>query len=100
MKTVRHEIWAPAKYISKTLHISCSGWHTQIFDVDGALVAQSRLVDSRLPSVGDSRAIAALCDPQPVDGEFGGLGNLVEYLRRRGFRLDGDGFGEALDWAP
>ena len=50
-------------------------------------------------AIGDSRSIAALCDPQSVYRELRDTRNLAEDFRRRSVRINSNGLGEALDWA-
>lgn len=71
--------------------------HTQILDVDGALIPHTSVVNGHLRPIGYSRAITALCDPQAMDGELGRLCDLLVDLCCGAIGADSDGFGEVLD---
>lgn len=97
MKTVRHEICGPANGKPCPAHRAAS--HTQVLDVDGALVPQARVVHLDVPRVGNWRPIATLCDPQAMSRKLGCFCNFLENLCGRGVGADGNGLGKVLDRA-
>ncbi len=45
--------------------------HTQVFDIDNALIPQPRFLDRYAGAIGDEAAITALDDAQTVHGRSG-----------------------------
>jgi hypothetical protein len=80
--TVRHAIWGPMSSLAAVRRTRYE-IRTKILDVYSALVPQSGIVDIDAVRLGDGRAIAALCNPQAIDVESGGLCDFLENLCSR-----------------
>lgn len=65
---------------------------TQILDINCTLIPQSRIVNLDIPHIIDRCAVAPLGHSQPMNREFGCLGNLLEDFRSGRIRTDSYAF--------